>query len=275
MQTVAHNTVVVDQTTQANFVESASEATWAERHFFDAANPKVQAMSATADRFYPGVGMQRTMLLVRDRRLPYPVAVDLYKLRSAAEHAYDYPVHFRGQLVATNVKYEANTGRLEPMGEKHGYQHIWKEARGTTDSTVRLTWVDGNRYYTVTTAGAPGTEVLLGRTGANDPNFNLIVEPMMLVRRRAGDHLFASVIEPHGYWSEAQERSEQARPRLTGVRVLAATPEGSVVEVTGDSGIRWTVMVSNAPASPTTARRITANGQTWEWTGNYAVRGVE
>ncbi len=50
---------------------------------------------------------------------------------------------------------------------------------GTSDSTVRLTWVDGNRYYSVTTAGAPGTEVIFGRTGANDPNFNLIVEPMM------------------------------------------------------------------------------------------------
>ncbi|HYD53854.1 MAG TPA: heparinase II/III family protein [Gemmatimonadaceae bacterium] len=275
MQTIAHNTVVVDQTTQANFVEKASEATWADRHFFDASNAKAQVMSAKADRYYPGVGMQRTMVLVRDRRLPYPVVLDLYKLTSGAEHAYDYPVHFRGQLVATNVKYQANVGRLEPMGAKHGYEHIWREAQGTSDSTVRLTWVDGNRYYSVTTAGAPGTEVLFGRTGANDPNFNLIIEPMMIVRRRAGDHLFASVIEPHGYWSEAQERSEQARPRLTGVRVLAATAEGSVVEVTGDQGIRWTVMIANGTPSSTARRSISANGQTYEWTGNWAVRGLE
>jgi len=275
MQTIAHNTVVVDQTTQAGGVERASEATWAERHFFDASNPKVQAMSATADRFYPGVGMQRTMLLVRDARLPYPAVVDLYRLASGAEHGYDYPVHFRGQLVATNVTYTAHTSRLEPLGGAHGYQHIWKEGEGRSDSTVRLTWVDGDRYYSVTTAGAPGTEVLFGRTGANDPNFNLIVEPMMIVRRRAADHLFASVIEPHGYWSEAQERSEQARPRLTDVRVLASTAEGSVVEITGEGGIRWTVMVANGPAAQRATHRVTADGRSYEWTGNFAVRGVE
>jgi oligo-alginate lyase len=256
-------------------VEKVSEATWADRHFFEASNPKVQAMSAKADRYYPGVGMQRTMLLVRDARLPYPVVLDLYRLASATPHAYDYPVHFRGQLVASSVKYTPNTTRLEPLGAAHGYQHLWREAQGTTDTTVQATWLAGQRYYTVTTAGAPGTEVLFARTGANDPNFNLVVEPMLLVRRRAADHLFASIIEPHGYWSEPQERSEQARPRLTNVRVLAATAEGSVVEVTGQGGIRWTVMVNNGPADPRAEHNVTADGKTYTWTGNWVVRGVQ
>ncbi len=149
------------------------------------------------------------------------------------------------------------------------------EASGTSDSTVRLTWLDGNRYYTVTSAGAPGTELLLARTGAADPSFNLISEPMMLLRRRAGNHVFASVIEPHGFWSEAQERSEQARPRLQQVRVLAQDAEGTVVEVTGDGGLRWVVMATNGPASTTARHRITAGGRTYEWTGNFAVEGVQ
>jgi oligo-alginate lyase len=275
MQTIAHNTVVVDQTTQNRGNERADEAVWGERHFFSKGDPAVQAMSATADRFYPGVGMQRTMLLIRDARLPYPVVVDLFRLSSADEHSYDYPIHFRGQLVATGVKYQPNTTRLEPLGTEFGYQHIWKEAAGTTDSTVRLTWVDGNRYYTVTTAGAPGTEVLFGRTGANDPNFNLISEPMMVSRRRAAEHVFASVIEPHGYWNEAQERSEQARPRVQQVRVLASSMDGTVAEVTAEGGLRWVVMVNNGPASATATHRMSAGGQSYEWTGNFAVRGVQ
>jgi hypothetical protein len=274
MQTVAHNTVVVDQTTQAGGREAASEAAWGERHWFDASNPSVQAMSARADRFYEGVGMQRTMLLVRDARLPYPVAIDLYRLTSAAPHAYDYPIHFRGQLIATNARYQA-ARTLEPLGAKFGYEHLWKEAAGTTDSTVRLTWLDGNRYYTVTTAGAPGTEVLFARTGANDPNFNLIVEPMMLLRRRAGDHVFASVIEPHGFFNEAQERSEQARPKLQQVRVIGSDAQATVAEVTGESGLRWTVMATNGPASRGARHRATFGGRTYEWTGNFAVEGVQ
>lgn len=275
MQTIAHNTVVVDQRTQAEGKEAASEATWGDRHFFDARDPNAQAMSARADRFYQGVGMQRTMLLLRDARLPYPVTVDLYRLAAGGERGYDYPIHFRGQLVATNVRYTPSLVRLEPLGTGHGYQHIWREATGVTDSTVRLTWLDGNRYYTVTTAGAPTTSVILGRTGANDPSFNLIVEPMLIVRRRAADHVFASVIEPHGYFNEAQERSEQARPLIQDVRVLGTSAEATVAEVTGQNGLRWVVMVNNGPASATARHRATFGGQTYEWTGNFAVQGLQ
>jgi hypothetical protein len=275
MQTVAHNTVVVDQRTQNGGNEEADEAVWPDRHFFDARDPAAQAMSARTEKHYPGVAMQRTMLLVRDARLPHPVVVDLFRLTSGAEHTYDYPLHFRGQLIATTANYAANVTRLEPMGQAHGYQHIWKEAAGGTDSTHRLTWLDGSRYYTATTAGAPNTEVLFGRTGANDPRFNLISEPLMLVRRRAADHLFASVIEPHGYFNEAQERSVEARGRIQSVRVLAATAEGSAVEVTGQGGLRWVVLVNNGAASDTARRRLAAGGQTYEWTGNFAVQGLQ
>jgi hypothetical protein len=231
-------------------------------------------MSARADKFYTGVGMQRTMFLIRDARLRYPVVVDLYRLESAGQHSYDYPIHFRGQLIATNVKYDPQVTRREPLGTAFGYQHIWKEATGSTPDAVQLTWLDGNRYYTITSAGAPMTEVIFGRTGANDPAFNLTVEPLMLLRRRADNHLFASVIEPHGYFNEAQERSEQARPRIQSVRVIGHSSEGSAVEVTGEGGLKWLVLVSNQ-RTPGARNRLMVGGQTYEWTGNYEVRGVQ
>jgi hypothetical protein len=270
MQSIAHNTVVVDTTTQNAANEKADEAVWGERHFFDARNAAVQVMSARADRFYPGVGMQRTMLLVRDARLPYPVALDLFRLTSAAEHTYDYPIHFRGQLVTSSVKYDANVKRQEPLGTNYGYEHIWREASGRSDAAVAVTWLDGNRYYTATSSASPGTELILGRTGANDPNFNLISEPMFLLRRRASDHLFATVIEPHGYFSEPEERSLQARPKIHGVKVLESSAVGSAVEVTGEGGLTWTVLVSNGPSSSTARHKLGA----YEWVGNYEVRGL-
>jgi hypothetical protein len=270
MQSIAHNTVVVDSTTQNAANEKADEAVWGERHFFDAGSARVQAMSARADRFYPGVGMQRTMLLVRDARLPYPVVVDLFKLTSAAEHTYDYPLHFRGQLVTSSVKYEANAKRQEPLGTRYGYEHIWREASGRSDAPVSVTWLDGNRYYTATSSASPGTELILGRTGANDPSFNLISEPLFLLRRRAADHLFATVVEPHGYFNEAEERSLQARPKIKSVRVVEASAVGSGVEVAGEGGLAWTVLVSNGPASATARHRLGA----YEWVGNFEVRGI-
>jgi len=274
MQTIAHNTVVVDERTQNDANEDVDEKVWPERHFFDASESSVQAMSARTDKIYAGVGMQRTMLLVRDERLPYPVVVDLFRLRSGTPHTYDWPIHYRGQLISTNVKYEAATKALTSLGTSFGYQHLWREAAGTTDTGVQFTWLDGSRYYSITSSASVGTQVILARTGAGDPNFNLVSEPMMLLRRRASDHLFASVIEPHGMFSEPQERSVQARPRISAVRVLASTEQGSVVEVSGDNGILWTIMVTNETASRTATHRIVANGMNYDWTGNFAVRGV-
>jgi hypothetical protein len=275
MQTIAHNTVVVDSATQNQARFDEAEAMWAERHWFDGRNSGLQGMSARTDRHYAGVGMQRTMLLLRDARLRHPVVVDLYRLTSAQPHTYDYPIHFRGQLITSSAKYRANTDRLERLGSKFGYEHIWQEATATSDSAVSMSWLDGSRYYTVTTSPAPGTEVIFGRTGATDPNFNLIVEPLMIVRRQAADALFASVIEPHGYFSEAQERSEQARPLIKHVRVIGHNADASVVEITGEQGVRWIVMVSNGAARDTARRRVTFGGRTYEFTGNFAVEGLQ
>jgi hypothetical protein len=275
MQTIAHNTVVVDQASQNAGKESEAEEVWGERHFFDKANPAIQVMSARADRHNPGVGMERTMFLIDDARLPRPVVVDLFRLTGKTDHTYDYALHFRGQLIATDVKYQPDVNVQEPLGKASGYQHIWKQAQGAVNGPFRMTWLDGNRYYTVTMANGSGSNVIFGRTGANDPNFNLMSEPVMIVRRRARSELFASVIEPHGYFNEAQERSLDATPSIQAVRTLADNDEGTVIEVTGKAGLSWTVMVANGAASSTATHSVSASGRTFKWTGNYRVDGVK
>jgi hypothetical protein len=122
----------------------------------------------------------------------------------------------------------------------------------------------------VTTSGAPGSQVVFGRTGANDPSFNLISEPLMLVRRRAASTVFASAIEPHGFFSEPEERSADAVGVVRAVNVLADDAEGTVAEVTGANGLRWVVMVSNGPASKSARHRVGS----WEWVGDCSVQGV-
>ena len=63
-------------------------------------------------------------------------------------------------------------------------------------------------------------------------------------------------------------RSQQARPRLQGVRVLGENAEGTVVEVTGPDGLRWTLMTTNGGASASATHRVAAGETTHEWTGN-------
>ncbi len=272
MQTVAHNTVVVDEKTQNDFDLDAADAVSGKRHFFDGKGERVQAMSARADDHYEGVEMQRTMFLIDDERLDHPAVLDLFRLTSGETHQYDYPLHFRGQFVASSVPYEAHTETLERLGTRSGYEHLWNEAEARTDEPLRMTWLDGNRYYSFITAAAPDTKVILARTGAGDANFNLISEPLLILRRKAQDHLFASVIEPHGYWNEAEESSRRATGVIETVRVIGHSDEASVVEVTGQGGLRWTVMVANGTPSTSAAHSVSFAGKNYTWTGNYSVQ---
>jgi oligo-alginate lyase len=274
-QTIAHNTVVVDETSQSEAKESAAEAVSGERRFFDASNPDVQVMSAEADKQYPGVRMQRTMFLLRDARLSRPAVVDVFNVQSGSAHQYDYPIHFRGQLIATNAKYTANTTRQEPVGRNFGYQHLWDEADGQVNGDAKLTWLEGNRYYSVTTAAGDKPRMIFGRTGASDPNFNLTSEPVLIVRDSARDAVFASAIEGHGFFSEPEERSVDAVGKISNVRVISSDADATVVEVTGAENIDWVFMVSNGKPSATAAHRVTAGAHTYEWTGNYRVTGVK
>jgi hypothetical protein len=173
------------------------------------------------------------------------------------------------------VKYQANTSRQEPLGKAFGYQHIWNEAQGTSAGPTSMTWLEGNRYYTITLASGSSSRVSFGRTGANDPNFDLMSEPVMVVRRKSSSELFASVIEPHGYFSEPEEISLNATPVVQSVRIVANTAEATIAEVYAKNDLLWTIMVANGSPSSTASHKVVASGQTYTWTGNYKVDGVK
>ena len=271
-QTLAHNTVVVDGRSQNDGDRRAADAMHAERHFFDADGADgVQSVSATADGYYDGVGMQRTVLLVEDDAFEHPILIDLFRLASDAEHQYDYPLHYDGVPTTASFDLTGHANVLRPLGVAHGYQHVWETGRAQATGDVQFTWLDGQRYYSVTTAGNAPTTVLHGRTGANDSGFNLTSEPLLVLRRRAADHLFASVIEPHGYFSGATESSVQARSRIAAVRVLGSDDAASVVEIEDADGARWHVLVNNGAPSGG-AHTATFDGVTYAWAGNAAVR---
>ncbi len=269
-QTIAHNTVVVDEKTQHNFSRSEADDRWAERHFFDGNNGNVQAMSARANSQYAGVTMQRTQLLLKDDQLDFPMVIDLFRLTSDTPHQYDYPVYFNGQMVVTNVPLNTNLTQLQPMGDDAGYQHIWKIAEGIVNEPLQFTWVDGQRYYSLVSANSPEMKFILGRTGANDPDFNLRSEQVVILRGNATDQLFASAIVPHGYFNEAAEISRDARSPIVSVSVIGHNETASVIEIAAKTGRRWQVMVNNG--APTDSEiSVSFDGKNFRWNGNYNV----
>lgn len=231
-QTVAHNTVVVDQGSQNRGDTATAERHWGELALFLPDAEFGQLISARAVDYYPGVDMQRTLVLL-DRPQGSPLLVDLFELCSEQPHQYDLPVHYEGQITHTNFDYQTPLS-LQPLGESAGYQHLWHQASAATpfeEPSAMVSWLMGDSYYSLNTAVNAETELLFARIGANDPAFNLRSEPALIIRQRGSNHLFATVYEQHGYFNESLELSEQARGRVQSVRVLCQSPEVNVVEI--------------------------------------------
>ena len=75
-QTIAHNTVTVDCTTQNNFDVELADQHFGQPHFF-LRQGHVQAMSAYANDHYPDVTMQRTLLMIEHDHFEHALIVDL------------------------------------------------------------------------------------------------------------------------------------------------------------------------------------------------------
>ncbi len=270
-QTIAHNTVVVDERSDYDGRYTVAEKRHAEGHFFDVADPDLQVMSARDVTAVAGVTMQRTVALVRDARLAYPVLIDVFRLGAAQSHRYDYPLHYDGQFLACNVDYHANVDALHPLGDANGYQHLWVEAEGEADGAVTFTWLNGGRFYTVIAAADPETRVLFTQAGAHDPHFNLRPERALILRREAAAHTFAAVLEPHGDWDPTHEVTQGIDASVQDVRVLASTEEGSAVRITGAGGLEWTWLISNR-AVPAGAHTVVTPAGTFTWNGPFALR---
>lgn len=268
-QTIAHNTVTVDQQSNYQGKIDNAEKHHADRHFFSSSDSACQVVSAKVATAYPRVLMQRTSAMIRDARFSRPLVVDVFRVVSQHAHQYDLPFYYMGHLMYTNLKYEANTTRQQALGASNGYQHLWNEAQGKAAGSVRVTWLNGGRYYSVVSAADTSTTVYFVRIGANDPDFNLRSEPGFILRKSAISHVFASVIEAHGSFDPVTELAPGATGKIESVSVLASTDEGTVVEIVGKDSVRMVFMVANGSASDTARHRISTNGCEYSWVGNY------
>ena len=109
-----------------------------------------------------------------------------------------------------------------PLGNKNGYQHLYLEASGKADKdTTQFSWLDNNKFYTLTTATEKNDELLLTRIGANDPDYNLRKDPATILRRPDSKNtLFASVIEPHGSYNPVSESAKNSNSNIKELSVL-------------------------------------------------------
>lgn len=215
-QTVAHNTVVVDEKSHFNAKVSEGNKHAPTLNFFatDTAGTVAQAFIDTA---YKDTTLTRTMALVELPNYEHAIGIDLFEVAGNTSHQFDLPLHYHGQLIDTSFDIDAFTSNLRPLGNANGYQHLWLKGKATpAKGLARVTWLNENgRFYTQTSLVNGDEDFLFTQLGASDPNFNLRNEHSFI--RRVGKsqkHRFMSVIEPHGEYNPAKEYTLVATSQL-------------------------------------------------------------
>lgn len=227
MSTIAHNTLSVDGESHYGGRIEVSSKYHPEICCFDVSNPAVQVVSARESNAYPGVTMERTLVMTDS-----PAILDIFKVTGAGSHCYDLPFYYNGTMVSVNAPYEKAMQTLSTYGPANGYQHLWKEAWGKADgSKLAFTFLNGHRFYTVSTLADEATEFTFVRSGANDKEYFLRSEPGYIVRRNgAANHTFVTVIEPHGDYNTAYETVSGARSAVGEIKMLLDNDDYTVVE---------------------------------------------
>lgn len=222
-QTVAHNTLVVDQT--SDFKGNLKEASKYHPDLVHFANTaKVQVVSAKEDHAYPGVQMVRTSALVKVDALAKPLLVDVVMASSAKEHQYDLPFWYHGNIIDASFKIEGVRDDLKALGTAFGYQHLWLNAQNDVPSaTGYITVMQGQSFYTTAFAGSSPFGVKLVSIGANDPNMNLLDgKAFMLSQPKATNQTFVSVTENHGSVDPVAETTSGAKSTVNGLSVVSS-----------------------------------------------------
>lgn len=261
-QTISHNTLTVDGKSHFNGI--LKEASKHSPDFYAFVNTdNVKMISAKDSDANPGVNMQRSMLLITHPAFGRPLVVDLLKVRSNQNHQYDLPFYFKGHLMNTDYKYTASATNRSLLGTSNGYQHLWVEAKGTSNkNTAATTWLNGNRFYTITTRTDKASELYLSRIGGTDPQFNLRNEPCLMLRQKdAGNHTFVSTIEAHGEYNPRMEYTLTAYPIIETINLLIDTDDYTVIEIVTQPGKKVIVCIANNNSNE--KAKHTAGSHSW------------
>ncbi|EOR94901.1 poly(beta-D-mannuronate) lyase [Arcticibacter svalbardensis MN12-7] len=220
-QTIAHNTLVVDQTSafKANLEE-------AETHHPDLVTFKnsgaIQVVSAKENNAYPGVQMTRSTALIQVPELKKSLLLDVYKAESVALHQYDLPFWYNGHIVDASFKIQGVTDHLTTLGTKYGYEHLWLNSENDLKTGQGyITILEAHNFYTTTFASTTDLQVKLVSLGANDPEMNLKEsKAFILSQPKAANQTFVSITENHGSTDPIAEVISGANSSISAITII-------------------------------------------------------
>lgn len=268
-QTIAHNTVVLNATSHHDGDWRRGQESWPSIALFEQQDG-VNVVSASIDDAYPGATLARTTFQVRTSGTAGPLVIDVFDVEAPDASQIDLPTYFNGQITDFDLTLARNAGQQSALGPDNGYQHLWVEAEGVSETgAARFTWLTENRFYTYHALVSEPVEARIVRTGANDPDFNLRSQQGILLRVPSAEQArFISVIEPHGLYDPAQEVTVASESGIETVRTFDGDT-ATLIQIVFSTGQQLSVGLSHDLHSG--AHTISADGHLYEWTGAYNI----
>jgi hypothetical protein len=198
LMTVAHNTVVVDERSQARAAGRLLE--WK-------TEPEASAIRVSAGPVYEGVELERTLV----HTAGYTLDVFDARATDSKPHRFDWMYHNFG-VVQCRLALAPYT-----LPKDNGYQHLTESAAAATAEPWEITFTQVGANLRVHMLGAPGTNVVVGK--GLGPDLRVPV-PFVMARREAASTRFAALYEP-----------TRDKPRIRAFRQTA--PGTYVVEIDG------------------------------------------
>lgn len=244
-QTIAHNTLVVDHTSHFGGEYNVANLHHSDLVFFNTNNPKAHTAGAKEVNAYEGVEMNRILILWEDDYFTNPVLIDYFSADTDETHNYDMPYQFAGQIMSQNFDYKTQIPTV--MGEGHGYQHLYQEATAKAKDVIQMNWFKDSKFYTLTTQSTVGDDIVLARVGANDPEFNLRRDALLVHRKEnAKSPRFLSVIENHGTYSRVTERPIDPYTKIDKVAIAEENNQSVTITIIAKDGKSWNINVNKS-----------------------------
>ncbi len=270
-QSIAHNTVTVDETSHYDGKEAESEKNWPVKLFSSIDSKNVQVVAAIDENAYKNVKMQRSIFMIQLPGNAKPLIIDLFRLLSTSIHQYDLPFNYCGTIISTNFKYSPSISTLKSLGTKNGYQFLWKEAEAKLNVPMtQFTFLNDQLFYTISSLVKDSSQAFFTRTGANDPNFNLRREPSYILRSKSANQTLLNVIELHGGYNTSTEIANGAYSSVSSIKLLQDNENYTAGMITINSK-QLIVIQSNKIFDKNEKHQFNNEGLNFEWTGPFAV----
>ncbi|MCH3882308.1 MULTISPECIES: alginate lyase family protein [Tenacibaculum] len=269
-QTIAHNTVTQNETSHYNGKYEIGSKNHPDLHYFSSEDENVKVVSSKVAKTYAGTDMHRTIAVIKDEDFEKPYVLDIMKVTSVKANQYDFPFYYFGQVLQTDFKY-STPQTLKPLGNKNGYQHLFVEGSAKANAVnSKFSWLNNNKFYTLTTVTGNTDNLFFTRIGANDPEFNLRRDPALILRRNNSKNTtFVSVIESHGSYSPVSESAFNSNSSIKELKTVLDILDYTAVAVTNIKGVTKLFITSNTNASKEAKHTLKINDKNYEWSGSY------